>query len=689
MPSLMRTFLREDGEEGAIAILTAALLLAMMVATSLAVDVGKVAWASRDQQGITDRVVLDGARALEPGDATTPLAAVRAAATESLQRHRELSDAEGALRIVRVTLGRWEAGRFRAGTGDDAVWQADSVFPHPDRFPGGVTSKCDVATEDLISALDFDAVCIDTESFVPFTIAIGSDTGGRWVMRSAIAQLDPIATISAASTTASLSGGLLNQVLSELLNGSVDLDLVGYTGVADTQVQLGRLATALDLTGGSVDELLTTQLTVAQLIEATIDALPADGGPAAVLRAELQKLVSVAAAAGLPPIVLGGQGDEPPILEVVPGAGAGARAGVDALSLVVAAIQLANRERAIDLELDVLDQLIPVSLTVIQPPVIAVGPAGQDEDGWRTVARTAQLELAITLPFGTTMQQLEGAAAQQHVADYRTRRANLASCPTLDALGLSAAAVARRALRDDVKADIEALRDHANSHGLLTGTLSLLFNDILGGLASWLLDSCPSNSRLDGLIDDLEEAMAAVAAAGRGIFVPTRPTLNVTTGRGQVALAELGCAGEKAVGLLGSSSAAGVHLPEARLLDLGSLGRVSVKIEGSEAGQPAELGAISEDSRTVLPDFPRAVSPSFGTTDVGLSSAVGSISFGDSTVAGLRVGSVLDGAVDMLQPLLSGVDATLDPVLGLLGVELGRMEASVLDTQCTGRRLVR
>ena len=42
--------------------MAAVMALAMVMATSLAVDVGRVAYTSRDQQGATDRAVLDALR---------------------------------------------------------------------------------------------------------------------------------------------------------------------------------------------------------------------------------------------------------------------------------------------------------------------------------------------------------------------------------------------------------------------------------------------------------------------------------------------------------------------------------------------------------------------------------------------------------------------------------------------------
>ena len=53
-------------EDGVISIMTAVMAMTLLIATSLAVDVGRVAYVSRDQQGVTDRAVLDAVSLLGP-----------------------------------------------------------------------------------------------------------------------------------------------------------------------------------------------------------------------------------------------------------------------------------------------------------------------------------------------------------------------------------------------------------------------------------------------------------------------------------------------------------------------------------------------------------------------------------------------------------------------------------------------
>ena len=70
MRPLTRRAAREDG---AISVMAAAMMLAILMSTALAVDVGRVAYVSRDQQGVTDRAALDAVPVLDQVPVGTPM----------------------------------------------------------------------------------------------------------------------------------------------------------------------------------------------------------------------------------------------------------------------------------------------------------------------------------------------------------------------------------------------------------------------------------------------------------------------------------------------------------------------------------------------------------------------------------------------------------------------------------------
>lgn len=340
-----------DGEDGAIAILTSVLFFVLLAASAVAVDVGRLAVSSRDQQGATDRAALDGVLDLAGSD--DPFASVRDAVEASLGRNLGVSATgmTSARDLVAAELGTWDP--------DTGVFTA--LAPTPGVRPEAVR----VVTRSDVGSL-----------FVP---------GNSEVVREAIARLEAQGTIGVASTTARLDGPFTGRVMRRLLGSSVDLGAVGWQGLADTNVELGRLATELGV--GTTEELLDATVTVRQLTAATARALPAEGATAA---ADLQ---TISAAADLASTVRLGE-----LLAVDSGTGNALGADVGVLDLVRGAAELANRNNFVDVDLE-LPGVVTTQLRLIQAPQIAIGRAGQRPDGtWRTTARTNQTELALGIP---------------------------------------------------------------------------------------------------------------------------------------------------------------------------------------------------------------------------------------------------------------------------------------------------
>src|SRR5438093_13023268 len=95
--------------------------------------------------------------------------------------------------------------------------------------------------------------------------------------------MDPHATYSVASTVVSLdtpTSPLLNSVLKGMLGSAVNLNLVSYQGLAAGSVTLGPIWTALGL--GTADQILNSQVSVRNFLNATATALNNQGDPASV-----------------------------------------------------------------------------------------------------------------------------------------------------------------------------------------------------------------------------------------------------------------------------------------------------------------------------------------------------------------------------------------------------------------------
>lgn len=427
---------RTRSEDGSIAIVAGVLAGAVVLAGALALDVGRVAYVSRDQQGATDRAALDSVSALRGEDneaSEETLTTAHEEAVRSLERNPAPGTQEERA-LYRVDLGRAQdpaatefelvcGGYFDADdepTNRGALASAGWLRPDDDDSGSGARvqsspPECDGG----VAGQHVDAVRLWTYGRVDYVLAIGGSGTDLHKIASARSTpptpptdecpegdpdcpipdtFVPRGTISAGSTLATMEDGVLNQVLSELVGGSVTADLAGYQGVAAGRVRLGDLAATDELAVGTVDELLSTDVSALDLIEATAAVLEADGDAvAAELAAELEGL-SAAAGGTLDPIRLGHDDEHLGGLALATGSGSGADVRVDAVELVLASLQIANRDHALELELSVFGETVPVTMTVVEPPVIAAGYPGRDGDGnWLTLAETAQIDLDLTV----------------------------------------------------------------------------------------------------------------------------------------------------------------------------------------------------------------------------------------------------------------------------------------------------
>ncbi|MGO1074259.1 pilus assembly protein TadG-related protein [Inquilinus sp. CA228] len=195
---------------------------------------------------------------------------------------------------------------------------------------------------------------------------------------------------------------LLNLVLGNLLGTSLNLSLAQYDGLVNADLKalsfLNQLAVQLDLSVGTYDQLLQTQVQVTDLIQATIDVLQAQGQVAEVaidglltLKGEvvgdpaiqLGQLLDLGVWRNLP---LGGEA-QPSALD----------AGLNVLQLVTMALQVANGKNAVALPAVTVGvpgvATLQVTATAIEPPQsppFAFGPVGM-------TVHTAQVRLQLTL----------------------------------------------------------------------------------------------------------------------------------------------------------------------------------------------------------------------------------------------------------------------------------------------------
>lgn len=285
-------------ERGAILVMAVPGLVLALVAMSLSVDLGRQVLDKRRDQAVADAAALDAARRLADHQG----AAVASAARNGF----------GDASKVVAERGRVDAGGF----------QVD---------PTG------------------DAVRVSVSSSVDYIFA----PGRKDLKASAVARAGAQAGFYLGSTLASVDTGkaaLLNRVLGSMLKGTAagggNADILGWQGLANSQVSLASLWGEMELLEAGVqfatlDQLLQSDVTVAQVAQATANALTRKGDLAgASLYGGGAGIVSQATSTAT--FKLGR------LIQVEQGAGPAALAGqVNAFQLLTATALLANGTNAI------------------------------------------------------------------------------------------------------------------------------------------------------------------------------------------------------------------------------------------------------------------------------------------------------------------------------------------------------
>jgi uncharacterized membrane protein len=328
-------------ERGSILILATVGIVVAMIAAALAVDLGRLASDKRDDQKIADLAALDAARNLSSA------AAACSAAQASAARN-----GYNSLSCAAVVLGHVDSLTkvFSAGGANDAVQvSVRSNFSTAFPFVGGPSSTGGKAVAAVKSQAGF---------------SIGSSLGNF----------------------SSADNVVLNKVLGKLFNnpGAVSLSAVTYQGLAGSTIKLGDLAAQLGF--GSVDTMLTSTVTLGQLLTATGTVL------------SNSNTILGASVTGLASLVLSGTssfklGD---IITAQQGSGVAASTGINVLDLITGSAELANKSHLVDVGTSMTLPVTGVgslatklSLTVIEAAQTYIGPVGGS-------VKTAQVSETLT-----------------------------------------------------------------------------------------------------------------------------------------------------------------------------------------------------------------------------------------------------------------------------------------------------
>lgn len=348
---------------GAISVMTAAFVATIGLAVLVSIDIGNLFYSQRALQRAADLAAMAAAQRLD----------VPNAAQLAVQQNGLTVDGNNVK--LTVVPGVWDA---TTGT-------APTYFTAQSAVDGNTN-----------------AVQVTVSQNVPYFFTIGQ----RTLQATAIAKNTSIVAFSLGSGLASLDNGLLNQLLGYLLHTNLNLDAASYQGLATTNIRLGDLAVALG--AGSMQELLALSPSLGTLFNAMVSVASQSGlAGLSVGGAGASNALSFGSDLNVPINIGDGGASSPGLLQVLALAGnekAALDATVNVLDLLTTAAQIANSKSAVNVAPVSLNILglgtVRLSLKIIEPPAIAVGPPGQFLSGpnagqWKTQARTAQVRLGL------------------------------------------------------------------------------------------------------------------------------------------------------------------------------------------------------------------------------------------------------------------------------------------------------
>ncbi|WP_017527865.1 pilus assembly protein TadG-related protein [Pseudomonas fluorescens] len=366
-------------QRGAIGLMAALLLGLALVFLLLVIDSGRLYLEKRKLQGIADMAALEAVQ--RNGDC---LAANNNTATTyagaSALRNGYATPPGNAL-IVRCGTLATAASNLRVFTPNAAQRDAIEVTasrPVLTSVAGGVWSLAKGGAYNLTTLLTAKAV-------------------------AAPKILPPQAQLTIKSTLVTVNSSnaaAMNLVFSKLLGGGLSLDVAGWQGLVDNNINvlsyLNQLALNVGVQAGNYDELLAKNLKLGQLIDAAVTVLQAGSGTASVAASGL---AGIGTLAGNLDVTLGS------LLQLQTGAAsAGLNTTLNAFQLAEAFVQLANKTSGVvaDVPVTLPGVSANVKIRVIQPPQLsAIGDPtyakNKTDASTRIYVRTAQVNVGLTV----------------------------------------------------------------------------------------------------------------------------------------------------------------------------------------------------------------------------------------------------------------------------------------------------
>ena len=345
----------------------AAFWLLVAVAALAAIDVGNVFYQRRVMQSVADMAANAGAQVVDNACSRAPATALGIAGANGF-------NASASGNSITTTCGRWDP----------------TLYAGPSYYAANATPSI--------------AVQVTVSKQVPYFF-LGA---GRVVSATGLAQAVNVGAFTIGTTTALVNPtvitGLLNAMLGTNIN-TLQISAAGYAGLAQSRIQIGDLVTAAGV--GTVNQLLAMNVTAAQLANLMLTALQATQVANANLSAAVSALQAVVNAniPGSQTFPLGAVNGTPGLLQVgladTQSALTATISPLDALFVAADIAQAGKSAVSVSTGLNLGMPTASLQVQLIQPPVLAIGEAGQTPAGaWRTTATSAQVRAYLGMSLG-------------------------------------------------------------------------------------------------------------------------------------------------------------------------------------------------------------------------------------------------------------------------------------------------
>lgn len=340
-------------QRGSMAV-TMMLMLAGLVAMLGLVEIGYLYWAKRDTQKVVDLAALAGAQQLATcsTDDTGNTAALGNATVDN-----------GFTGTLTIDCGHW-----------------DSTQPGDQHFVG------------VTPTLPRNAVRVQASlPLIPFFGFANFNSIGATAI--AISRGPPIASFSVGSSLLTVDpSSPLGQLLNQALGSSLGLQLLSYNGIANANISLLDLVKTLPVDVGTVNGVLTSQISLTDFLTAYVNALNQSASGSGIdIGFVNQQVALIEARLGNIPINLG---DILNVDATNQDPNVALNTNVNALDILNAVLLAADSANAVALPATSVNvpgvATVSLAMSVIEPPQIGVGGVG-------TVAHTAQIRLALNI----------------------------------------------------------------------------------------------------------------------------------------------------------------------------------------------------------------------------------------------------------------------------------------------------